>query len=79
MVKLSGNKMMNPLEENEWKVNEWAQKWCTEENIGEEELSWLTCSDTRLGRTYANIKTHKDQWPYRYIISSIGTAIENLA
>ena len=61
------------------KINEWAQKWYTEENIGEEELSWITCSDPRSGKTYANIKTHKDQWPYRYIISSIGTAIENLA
>ena len=54
-------------------------KMVHEESIGEEELSWITCSDTRLGKTYANIKTHKDQWPYRYIISSIGTAIENLA
>ena len=68
-----------PLEKNEQKVNQWAHKWFNEENIGEEELEWITCSGTRAGKAYANVKTHKVNWPYRYSISSIGTAIENLA
>ena len=68
-----------PQEKNEQKVNQWAHKWFNEENIGEKELEWITCSGTWTGKAYANIKTHKVNWPYRYIISSIGTTIENLA
>ena len=28
---------------------------------------------------YANVKTHKKNWPYRYIMSARSTATENLA
>ena len=28
---------------------------------------------------YANVKTHKENWPYRYIMSARGTAMEKLA
>ena len=39
-----------PLEKNEQKVNQWAHKWFNEENIGEEELEWITCSEWYKGR-----------------------------
>ena len=68
----------DPRERNKARVVEWERKWNFKENIGDEELEWITSSGVRPGKTYANIKTHKADWPYRYIISSIGTAIENL-
>ena len=69
----------DPSERNKARVVERARKWNFQEKIGDEELEWITISGVRPGKTYANIKTHKADWPYRYIISSIGTAIENLA
>ena len=69
----------DPSEINKARVVEWAKKWNFKENIGDEELEWITSSGVRPGKAYANIKTHKADWPHRYIISSIGTAIENLA
>ena len=30
-------------------------------------------------KLYANVKTHKTDWPYRFIMSARGTATENLA
>ena len=64
---------------NQQKVNQSVENRYREENIGEEEYEWILHSNTRPGKAYANIKTHKEHWLYRYIISSIGTAIEKLA
>ena len=54
---------------NEREVNDWLNKWQREEQLGEEEGNWILCSKTRPTKTYANIKAHKEKWPYRYIIS----------
>ena len=78
-ISIFKEELENPSERNKGKVNEWARKWNLRKNIGEEEYEWITQSGLRPGKTYANIKTHKGGWPYRFIISSIGTPIDNLA
>ena len=59
------------------KVREWADKW--KENISEDEVNWIVREEVKPGKVYGNIKTHKTNNPYRFIVSSNGTAIENLA
>ena len=64
---------------NEKKVNDWVRKWENQEQLGGEEAEWILSSKTKPAKVYANIKTHKEGWPYRYIISCNQTAIEKLA
>ena len=47
--------------------------------MGGEEVEWILSSRARPAKAYANIKTHKEGWPYRYIISCNQTAIEKIA
>ena len=69
----------NPCNRNLQKVKNWTVKWYDECQIGEEEREWITSVNSKPAKIHANIKTHKRNWPYRYIISCIGTPIENLA
>ena len=69
----------NPCNRNLQKVKNWTIKWYDECQIGEEEREWITSVNSKPAKIHANIKTHKRNWPYRYIISCIGTPIENLA
>ena len=78
-ISIFKEELENPSERNKGRVNEWAMKWNLRGNIVEEEYKWITQSVLRPRKTYANIKTHKGGWPYRFTISSIGTPIENLA
>ena len=55
--------------ENEEKLNNWVTKWEREEQIGTEEAEYIICGNTKPAKVYANIKTHKKTWPYRYIVS----------
>ena len=65
--------------ENEEKVNNWVTKWEREEKIGTEEAEYIICGNTKPAKVYANNKTHKKTWPYRYIVSCNNSAIEKLA
>ena len=47
--------------------------------ISVEEEDWVKVNDPKPARLYANVKTHKDDWPYMFILSSKGTATEKLA
>ena len=69
----------NQSRENEEKVNNWVMKWEREQQIGTEEAEYIICGNTKPAKVYANIKTHKKTWPYRYIVSSNNSAIEKLA
>ena len=42
-------------------------------------MNWVQKENIKPGNIYANIKVHIEGWPYRFIISSKGTTIENLA
>ena len=66
-------------EDNRDKVTQWASKWRKEGVISAEEEDWVKVNDPKPARRYANVKTHKDNWPYRFILSSKGTATERLA
>ena len=59
------------------KVKDWT-KSC-EHKLTKEEVEWINKKEVTSGKVYANVKTHKENNPYRYIVSARGTAIENLA
>ena len=46
--------------------------------ITQEEVDWVKTVSPKPGYIYANIKTHKKGWPYRFIMSANETAIEYL-
>ena len=60
-------------------VNEWADKWNEREVISTEVSDWVRAVNPKPALIYANVKTHKENWPYRYIMSARGTAMEKLA
>ena len=56
-----------------------ASKRRKEAVISVEEEYCVKVSDPKRARLYANVKTHKDYWPYRFILSFKGMATERLA
>ena len=65
--------------ENKVKVAEWAKRWCDQNVIDEDVKTWVTPDEVRPAKVHANLKAHKGNVPYRSIISSRGSATENLA
>ena len=59
------------------KVDDWAERW--KDHLTQEERDWIVRDEVRPGMVYGNVKTHKKDNPYRFIVSANGTAIENLA
>ena len=55
------------------------QKWESNEVLSSEEANWVRIDNPKPARLYANIKTHKNVWPFRFILSARGSATENLA
>ena len=47
--------------------------------ISEECSNWVEVDNPKPANLYANMKTHKENWPYRFIMSSNSTATERLA
>ena len=70
---------VDPSVLNNQAVREWAQKWEERSFLDDEVRSWVTNDNPKPANLYANIKTHKDNWPYRFIMSARNTATENLA
>ena len=66
-------------QENSHKVFQWARKWGREGVLEESVCNWIVVENPKPAKLYANVKTHKENWLYRFIMSSRGTAIENLA
>ena len=60
-------------------VARWADRWKGEEVLSEDECLWIKAHNPKPATVYANIKTHKPGWPYRFIMSARGTATEYLA
>ena len=42
-------------------------------------MEWMNKKEIKSGKVYANVKTHKENNPYQFIVSTKGNAIENLA
>ena len=59
------------------KVNNWTKSW--EHNLTKEKIERINKKEIKSGKVCANVKTHKENNPYRFIVSAKGTAIENLA
>ena len=65
--------------EHAGEVKRWAEKWEINEVLSSEEANWVRIDNPKPARLYANIKTHKNGWPFRFILSARGSAAENLA
>ena len=65
--------------EHAMKVKHWAEKWESNQVLSSEEANWVRIDNPKPARLYANIKTHKNRWPFRFILSARGSATENLA
>ena len=70
----SGDKSMENCE----RIHQWCEKWAEYGDLTEKEAAWIQKNETKPGKIRANIKMHKETQPYRFIISSIDTAIENI-
>ena len=55
------------------------KKWEEKGFISEECSNCVEADNPRPANLYDNVKTHKENWPYRFIMSSRGTATERLA
>ena len=61
------------------RVKKWVKKWGDKGWISEECSNWVEVDNPKPANLYANLKTHKENWPYRFIMSSRRTATERLA
>ena len=57
----------DPSEKHAQIVIEWAEKWKEREAISTEVSDWVRVVNPKLALIYANVKTHKEKWPYRRI------------
>ena len=55
----------------------WAEKWERNEVLTSEEANWVRTDNPKPARLYANVKTHKNGWSFRFILSARGSATEN--
>ena len=69
----------NLTEKHKMLINQWEEKWLGVGDITQDEADWVKTPNAKLGYIYANIKTHKKGWPYRFIIAASGSPIEYLA
>ena len=60
-------------------MGRWVDRWKGEEVLPEDKCLWVKAHNPKPATVYANIKTHKSEWLYKFIMSSRGTATENLA
>ena len=65
--------------EHPGEVKRWAEKWEGNEVLLNEEANWVSIDNSKPARLYANIKTHNNGRPFRFILSARGSATENLA
>ena len=57
----------------------WVEKWHTNKSISQKWKKSITVKDSRPGKMYGNVKTHKIGNPSRVITSGCNTAIENFS
>ena len=58
----------NPTEKHKMLVKQWAEKWLEVGDITQDEADWVKTPNAKPGYIYANIKTHKKGWPYKFIM-----------
>ena len=52
-------------------VMHWAEKLERNEVLSSEEANWVRTDNPKPARLYANVKIHKNGWPFRFILSAI--------
>ena len=55
------------------KINNWTKLW--EHNLRKEEIGWINKKEIKSAKIYANVKRHKENNPYQFIVSAERTAI----
>ena len=55
------------------KVNNWTKLW--EHNLKKEAIEWINKKEIKSGIVYPNVKMHKENTPYQFIVSAKETAI----
>ena len=61
------------------KVNNWIKNWHSKNILVNKWKSFINPSSSTAGKTYGNVKTHKENNPVRLITSGCNTAVENLS
>ena len=69
----------DPTTEHLGLVEQWCSKWLQRREISPQMASWIVNRKAKPGVAFGNIKTHKNDNPFRLITSCCGTAIENLS
>ena len=57
----------------------WAEKWERNEVLMNEEANCVRIDNPTPAKLYTNVRTHKNGWPFWFILSARGSATENLA
>ncbi|XP_071580938.1 uncharacterized protein [Temnothorax nylanderi] len=69
----------NPSAKMERELNALIKKWLQKEYISKKQYFFLHSSDSTLSKAYGLPKIHKKNVPFRIIVSSVNTALYNLA
>ena len=69
----------DPSKQFEMKVNDWIQKWHSENILDNKWNSLITPSCSTAGKMYGNVKTHKENNTVRVMASGCNTTVENLS
>lgn len=70
---------INPSQKIEKELNKMVKKWFNNDIITKKEYYFLHSSDSLLPKAYGLPKIHKDNIPFRIIVSSVNTSLHHLA
>ena len=69
----------DPSKKFDIEINNWVLKWHRKKVLDDKWKSYITPHNSRPGKMYGNIKTHKADNPARVITSGCNTAVEHLS
>lgn len=69
----------NPIKKLETSLNSMLKNWLSKQFITQQEYFKLRLSDGHLPRAYGLPKIHKEGYPYRIIVSFVGSPLHNFA
>ena len=70
----------DPSKKFDIQINNWVLKWHNKKVLNDKWKSYITFHNSRPGKMYGNIKTHKTDNPARVIITSeCNTPVEHLS
>ena len=69
----------DPSKKFDIQINNWVLKWHNKKVLNDKWRSYITSRNSRPGKMYGNIKTHKTDNPARVITSGCNTPVEHLS